>query len=215
MHALLLRALAEQRGRDVADSHHLGHRDAEHVLNVVADRWDAAARLAGGPARLVDPLDLFRRHAEVASERRRLVDRLLELVFGAEGEVDDVLQSEVLALGSGLAELARVEPRVVHEVAELLLPCRRRARECGLVGFGLDVAVPDGVTVAGVAREPARSVVDHARVEFTDGTSGGSNVVSVWPHPGTSRLPIRIERSRGRHRSDRPVRTLARPRCLA
>ena len=46
MHALLVAALAEERGRDVADAHHLGDGDAEHALDVIADRWDAAARLA-------------------------------------------------------------------------------------------------------------------------------------------------------------------------
>src|SRR5882672_3938299 len=48
MHALLVGALAEQRRRDVADAHDLGDRDAEHLLDVVANGGYAAAGLSPG-----------------------------------------------------------------------------------------------------------------------------------------------------------------------
>ena len=46
MHALLVWTLAKERGRDVADAHHLGHRDAEHALDVIADGRDSTTRFA-------------------------------------------------------------------------------------------------------------------------------------------------------------------------
>src|SRR5205823_11662706 len=46
MHALLVRALAEQRWRDVAYAHHLVDGSAEHRLDVVAHHWNATTRLA-------------------------------------------------------------------------------------------------------------------------------------------------------------------------
>src|SRR5439155_17267993 len=59
VHALLVRALAEQRRRDVADAHDLGHSDAQNALDVIADGGYAAAGFAAGhdvrqrdPARL-------------------------------------------------------------------------------------------------------------------------------------------------------------------
>ena len=48
VHALLLRALAEQRRRYVANPHNLGDGDAENRLDVIADLRDPAARLAAG-----------------------------------------------------------------------------------------------------------------------------------------------------------------------
>ena len=45
------------------------------------------ARTAGGAARLVHALDLVRRYAQVAAERRVLVKRLLQLLLGREGEI--------------------------------------------------------------------------------------------------------------------------------
>ncbi len=48
MHSLLVRALTEDRRRDVSDSHDLGHRDPHHLLDVVAYRGDAATRFATG-----------------------------------------------------------------------------------------------------------------------------------------------------------------------
>src|SRR5205807_3925540 len=48
VHALLLRALAEQRRRYVANPHNLGDGDAENRLDVIADLRNPAARLAAG-----------------------------------------------------------------------------------------------------------------------------------------------------------------------
>ncbi|TMD27230.1 MAG: hypothetical protein E6I92_06950 [Chloroflexi bacterium] len=41
-------ALPEERRRDVADAHHLGHGHAEDPLDVIANLRDAAARFAAG-----------------------------------------------------------------------------------------------------------------------------------------------------------------------
>ena len=46
VHALLVRTLAEQRRRDVADAHDLGHRHSQNTLNVIADRGYTAPGLA-------------------------------------------------------------------------------------------------------------------------------------------------------------------------
>src|SRR5207248_1797638 len=99
VHALLVRTLTKKRGSDVADAHHLGDGDAQHALDVIADGWNSAARFAAGHdvgqsertwvgiALLIHALDLVRRYAQVAAERRVLVKGLLQLLLGREGEI--------------------------------------------------------------------------------------------------------------------------------
>src|SRR5207245_10480088 len=129
-------------------------------LDVGSAQGEDAGR-AGGAAGLIYALDLRRRHAQVAPERGRLVHRLLELGFGAEWKPSDVLQRKTAIRDAGLAEPARIKGRAVHQVAELLLPRCGPANEGVLGRLGLDVAIPGGIAVAGVARQASGSCRRH------------------------------------------------------
>ena len=122
----------------------------------IAAREREHAGCARGAAGLIDPLDLFMRDAEITAERRRLVDRPLELLLRAERKPGNLPQRQARFVDARVAKSARVERRVVHDVAELLLPGRRRARERGVAWLGLHLAVPDRVAIAGVLCKTAR-----------------------------------------------------------
>src|SRR5437588_11061932 len=68
------------------------------------DAWST-----GGTAGLIDALDAFRSNADVAAEWRLLVDGFLQLFFGRERQLVQVV--EIDARNAGFTELAGVERR--------------------------------------------------------------------------------------------------------
>ncbi len=79
-------------------------------LHIAAREREHAGR-AGGAAGLVDALDLVGSDAQVAAERRLLVERLPQLGLGRKRKLVQVGKAYERVADPGLAKLARVKRR--------------------------------------------------------------------------------------------------------
>jgi len=76
---------------------------------------------------LIDALDALLGDAGIRAEWWPLVDRLLQLVLGREGQAGDIGQPDLgRRADPGLAKLAGVKRRPFREVLELSVPSRSR-----------------------------------------------------------------------------------------
>src|SRR5439155_26570142 len=124
-------------------------------LHVAARGGEHAGRTCGA-AGLVHALDLLGGDAEVAAERRRLVERLAQLILGREGELTQVGETDEAVADAGLSPLAGVKARRLTDAPELPLPCASPQASRLLPRRRLDLALPDPVALAAVVAQPAR-----------------------------------------------------------
>src|SRR5439155_22825218 len=110
---------------------------------------------ATGSGRLVDKFAPVGRHAQVAAERRLLVERLLQLLLGGEWQVGEVFESDKGAAHARLPPLPGIEGRGFTQAAVLTVPCGPAQSLHFVDGRRFDLALPDPVLFALVIGEPA------------------------------------------------------------